>query len=313
MKSFLFITLSLCLCSLIKSDPDPNFYIFLAFGQSNMEGRGDIEEVDKTVDERFQMMATCNFDAENRTEGNWYPAVPPLVRSNCRYIGPSDYFGRQLAEILPQSVRVGIINIAIGASSIDLFDEDKVEEYLKTCKESIRKTAQTYYHSNPFRHLMNKAKEAQKVGVIKGILLHQGEADCGEEDWPNNVKTVYDRMLKELNLTGDKCPLLAGEVVREEYGGTKAKHNAIIAKLPSVIPTSYVISADGLPPKDDHIHFNTISIRTFGRRYGVQMLRIITEDLHKARIPYYDRWLYLYEEMDLKKKLDKIDSQLYPH
>ncbi|MBP5171349.1 MAG: acetyl xylan esterase, partial [Bacteroidales bacterium] len=42
--------------------PDPNFYIFLCFGQSNMEGNAQWEAQDVgNVDPRFQMLATCNF------------------------------------------------------------------------------------------------------------------------------------------------------------------------------------------------------------------------------------------------------------
>ena len=59
--------------------PDPNFYIFLCFGQSNMESGGRMEEMDRTVDERFLLMA--DFDAPKRgwTKGNWYHAVPPSL------------------------------------------------------------------------------------------------------------------------------------------------------------------------------------------------------------------------------------------
>ena len=35
---------------------DPNFHIYLSFGQSNMEGQGIIEEQDRTVDPRFQVL-----------------------------------------------------------------------------------------------------------------------------------------------------------------------------------------------------------------------------------------------------------------
>ena len=50
-----------CLAALVSftsnalaDGPDTNFYIFLCFGQSNMEGFPGVEEQDKTVDERFK-------------------------------------------------------------------------------------------------------------------------------------------------------------------------------------------------------------------------------------------------------------------
>ena len=47
-----------------SADPDPNFHIYLCFGQSNMESGGQMDEQDKTVDKRFQVMA--DFDSTNR-------------------------------------------------------------------------------------------------------------------------------------------------------------------------------------------------------------------------------------------------------
>ena len=75
--------------------PDPNFYIFLCFGQSNMEGGGKIEDDDLTVDPRFQVLA--DFDVPNRgwKKGQWYAAVPPLTRRT-RGISLIDYFGRTM-------------------------------------------------------------------------------------------------------------------------------------------------------------------------------------------------------------------------
>ena len=70
--------------------PDPDFYIFLCFGQSNMEGFPGIEEQDKTVDKRFQVLAAVDFPKLNRKMGSWYEAVPPLCRSDRqRRLSPS--------------------------------------------------------------------------------------------------------------------------------------------------------------------------------------------------------------------------------
>ncbi|MBQ9669226.1 MAG: hypothetical protein IJV45_10885, partial [Prevotella sp.] len=41
-----------------KADVDPNFYVYLCIGQSNMEGQGTIEAQDRTgVSDRFLMMS----------------------------------------------------------------------------------------------------------------------------------------------------------------------------------------------------------------------------------------------------------------
>ena len=46
--------------------PDPNFHIYLCFGQSNMEGGGRIEERDRTVDKRFQVLSDFDVPARER-------------------------------------------------------------------------------------------------------------------------------------------------------------------------------------------------------------------------------------------------------
>lgn len=49
---------------------------------------------------------------------------------------------------------------------------------------------------NPYRRLKELAVEAQKAGVIKGILLHQGESNTGDKEWPQKVKRVYENLLR---------------------------------------------------------------------------------------------------------------------
>jgi hypothetical protein len=74
------------------ADPDPNFYIFLCLGQSNMEGGGQIEEQDRVVDPRFQVLADFEQSQQGLEEGPWYTAVPPLTRRT-RGISLVDSFG----------------------------------------------------------------------------------------------------------------------------------------------------------------------------------------------------------------------------
>ncbi len=82
---------------------DPNFYIFLCFGQSNMEGNAQFEAEDTIVDTRFQVLEEVDCPNLGKTKGNRYPAVPPLCRC---YTGltPADYFGRTMAANLPDEV-----------------------------------------------------------------------------------------------------------------------------------------------------------------------------------------------------------------
>jgi alpha-L-fucosidase 2 len=132
------------------------------------------------------------------------------------------------------------------------------------------------YDGNPYQHLVEMAKLAQKDGVIKGILLHQGESNTNDKEWPNKVKGVYENLLKDLNLKAEDVPLLAGEVVPADQHGACASMNNIIDELPKTISTAHVVSATGctaLPP--DHLHFTPAGYRELGTRYGQTMLPLL--------------------------------------
>ena len=262
------------LIALSLAAPDPNFHVYLAFGQSNMEGNAQIEPQDTSnVPERFKMMAAVNMPSKGRTKGNWYTAVPPLCREFTG-LTPCDYFGRELVANLPQEITVGVINVAVGGCSIDLFDEDKAEAYLSTAADWLQNMAREY-GNHPYQVLVEMGKKAQESGVIKGILLHQGETNTGDPNWPNNVKKIYDRLLADLGLNGSEVPLLVGEVVDSAMGGSCGAHNAVIANVPNVIPNSHVVKSNLLPQKGDGLHFTAQGYRELGRRYAQIMLNLL--------------------------------------
>lgn len=256
---------------------DPNFHIYLCFGQSNMEGNASIEPQDREgISTRFEMMAAVDFKRTGRKMGKWYVAVPPLCREN-NGLTPADYFGRTMVEKLPEEVSIGVINVSIGGCSIDLFDEDKAENYLSGAPDWLQNFSKAY-DRHPYRRLIAMAKEAQKAGVIKGILLHQGCTDNGQRDWPQRVKVIYERMLKDLGLKAEECPLLVGELLSMQDNGACWLHNSIIATMPLVIPTARVVPSLGCPGKADRLHFTAEGYRELGRRYAEMMLRSENED-----------------------------------
>ena len=252
---------------------DPNFHIYLCFGQSNMEGSAEIEEQDRQVDSRFLVLQPVDCPELDRKKGQWYPAVPPL--SQCGVgLSPADYFGRTMVKHLPDSIRVGVINVAIGGCDIRLFDKAVYQDYDATYPEDWFINKVKDYGGNPYEHLIQLAKIAQEEGVIKGILLHQGETNNGDEQWPSYVKTIYNNMLEDLSLNADAVPLLAGEVVGSGQEGVCAAMNAIIAKLPETIPTAHVISSNACAVKPDKVHFNSAGVRELGGRYAQKMLSL---------------------------------------
>jgi alpha-L-fucosidase 2 len=278
----------LILCSL-TSCTTPNTsstaskrFVFLCFGQSNMEGFPGIEDQDKgPVDERFQMLAAVDFPSQGRIKGNWYPAVPPLCRPSAG-IGPADYFGRTLVSNLPPNITVGILNVSVGGCKIELFEKDTFQSYAATAPNWMTNTIATY-SGNPYQHLVAMAKLAQKDGVIKGILLHQGESNTGDKQWPNKVKGIYDNLLKDLNLKAADVPLIVGELVRADQKGACASMNQIIDNLPKTIPTAHIVSSAECPGRPDHLHFTPAGYRELGARYAQTMLPLLGYKLAEAK------------------------------
>lgn len=251
-----------------KAAPDPNFHIYICIGQSNMEGNAKPEAQDMTVNPRFVTLQAV--DCGVNKAGVWRTAVPPLARCSTG-LTPADYFGRSMVDALPEDVKVGVVMVAVAGCSIDLFDKDKFEGYIGS-QQGWMKNIVNEYGGNPYAKLIELCKIAQQDGVIKGILLHQGETNTNDENWPANVKKVYDNILADLNLEPASIPLLAGEVVPADKGGACASHNNVIQKLPATLPQALVVPAYGCDCARDRLHFNAKGYRELGRRYAARML-----------------------------------------
>ncbi len=264
----LFLSSLFLLLSIDIYAQDPNFHIYLCFGQSNMAGAGTIEAQDKTVNSRFQVMASKDCSQLNRKFGMWSSATPPLWGCPTGGLCPVDYFGRTMIDSLPSNIKVGVIVIGIPGCDIALFGKTGYQGF------DTYNNVPTKYNGSAYAWLMELAKLAKQDGVIKGILMHQGETNSGQTTWPNKVKTVYDNIIADLGLVASKTPLLVGELLYQNQGGSCGGHNTIIATVPNVIPNSYVISANGLPGKDN-FHFNSVGNRNFGIRYAQKMLPLL--------------------------------------
>jgi hypothetical protein len=276
------LILAACAASAVNAAPDPNFHIYLAFGQSNMEGQGDIGSQDKSVDERFQLLwsadaGSCN---QNASKGKWIKAVPPLAHCQGAKLGPADYFGRTMVEKTDPQIKVGIIVVAVAGCSIDLFDKDGYANYARSQQSWMTQRINTY-GGNPYGRMIEMAKKAQEEGVIKGIIFHQGETDAGNGQWPSKVKKVYDNIIKDLGLESD-IPFLAGEVLRS---GVSSGANNNIAKLPQQSKNFYVVSSEGFNQAlgdGQNVHFTSQEYRDFGKRYAEKMIEVLGDKVKPA-------------------------------
>ncbi len=256
---------------------DPNFYIFLCFGQSNMEGNARPEAADlASPGSRFLLMPAVDFPATDqrpeRKMGEWCEASAPLCRANTG-LTPADWFGRTLVASLPENIKIGVIHVAIGGIDIKGFLPDSIPSYVEKKAPGWMKGMLAAYDNDPYKRLVTLAKKAQKDGVIKGILMHQGETNTGDPKWAGMVKQVYENLCGDLQLKPEEVNLYVGNIVQADGKGVCIGCKKQIDELPQTIHTCQVISSDGCTNGPDRLHFDAAGYRELGCRYGEAVAR----------------------------------------
>ena len=256
---------------------DPNFYIFLCFGQSNMEGNARPETADlASPGPRFLLMPAVDFPAANgrpeRKMGEWCEASAPLCRPNTG-LTPADWFGRTLVASLPENIKIGVIHVAIGGIDIKGFLPDSIPSYVEKKAPGWMKGMLAAYDNDPYKRLVTLAKKAQKDGVIKGILMHQGETNTGDPKWAGMVKQVYENLCGDLQLKPEEVNLYVGNIVQANGKGVCIGCKKQIDELPQTIHTCQVISSDNCSNGPDRLHFDAAGYRELGCRYGEAVAR----------------------------------------
>lgn len=267
---------------LVGAAPDPNFHIYIAFGQSNMAGASPAAEPETKPYSRFKLLPSMNCPAKGRTLGVWTDATSQLANcDNPPSISVADYFGRTLVDSLPD-VTVGIISVAVGGTALKLFDKDNWQAYLEDPareKENWIINWAKAYDSNVYKRIIDLAKIAQQDGVIKGVIVHQGESDWNNNKWAEDLKKIRDDMFADLGLSADTVPLLAGEM--REDGCCKSFSTNQVQRITQVMENAWPVSSTGLGSANDNYHFNRDGYIEFGKRYAKVML----EHMNRVSLP----------------------------
>jgi hypothetical protein len=254
-----FVLITACVASrLDAADPSrlptkEKFHLFLLVGQSNMAGRGKVEGQDKTPHPRVLMLSKA---------GEWTPAVDPLhFDKPIAGVGLGKTFATIVADANPDIV-VGLIPCAVGGSPIDSWQPG--EFYKPT-------------NSHPWDDAMKRAQLAQQAGELKGILWHQGESDSNAKLAPTYEKKLHDLVKAFRKELGDDLPFLAGQMGQFEdvpWDEHRKQVNQAHADLPKHVPRTAFISAEGFKHMGDKVHFDSPSLREFGKRYAEAYLKL---------------------------------------
>lgn len=232
--------------------PKEQFHLFLLVGQSNMAGRGAVEETDRTPHPRVLMLNKA---------GEWVPAVDPMhFDKPIAGVGLGKTFGELVAEASPE-VTIGLIPCAVGGSPIDTWQPGAF--YPAT-------------QSHPWDDMAQRVAVAGAAGTWKGILWHQGESDAKPGLAAAYETKLYDlvKRLREL-LSAPDLPFIVGQM--GQFADAPWSADAILVdqahqKLPQSIPHTMFVPADGLKHKGDKVHFDAASYRELGKRYAKAFL-----------------------------------------
>jgi len=291
----------------VVTEPEEELHVYLAFGQSNMQGPGEVRTKDKeNVSDRWKILNVVAgiYAKEDRVKSEWYKAVPPLIipdSGSPNYLGipiglgPSDHFGRTMTAGTPEHITIGVIAAAHGDLALASFHKTQGAVYFgsgSTGKETNRPSTTetqgwTRYtgagYTSIYDAIIKNAKLAQEQGgIIKGIIFHQGESGRGltYTTWHEMLKEIYNDMLNDLGLPPDSIPILLGQLWNAGTGpgGYLNTNNTLIK---AVIPNAWVISTAGLTEgrtgqgQPDNTHFGAADLEGLGIRYGEKMLELV--------------------------------------
>ncbi len=275
----------------MAQQPDPNFFIFLGIGQSNMQGKAPIRAQDTISDAvftnddwaRYKKMIIVNSDQSK--VGTWTTAKPPIVRPDTQ-IGVTDYFGRYLVKGLDERYKIGVVVVAVDGCQIEAFSKNSTvaSDYItNSYTGSWVKEAAARYDNYPYGKLVEMAKKAQESGVIKGIIFHQGESGANNTTWLRDVYALYTNLLEDLNLSIDSVPFIAGEPLRKykDMAAPASGARMYVDMLPDYFKQqsggkdiAYVASSKDLGYYDEY-HFSAEGYKQLGERYGKIMLPLL--------------------------------------
>ncbi|ALJ05407.1 hypothetical protein APS56_09875 [Pseudalgibacter alginicilyticus] len=234
---------------LTKNDANP-MELYLCIGQSNMAGRATIEEQDK---DSLQNVFLFTGNAAKP----WEKAANPLnkystVRKsiNMQRLGPSYGFAKEMTNAMPNK-KMGLIVNAKGGTSIEEWER-----------------GDTLYNE-----AISQAKKAMEYGILKGVIWHQGEGNVGRYDkYMPKIKELIEALRSDLNVPN--LPFVAGQLSSDKP--QRNNFNIMILELPDAVENTGVVRSENTSTIDD-THFDSESQRLLGKRYAVEMLKLISK------------------------------------
>ena len=249
--------------------------LYLLIGQSNMAGRGIVTDAN-----RLSSAGVWKFTKE----GRWAEGVEPIHFDRKTVgAGPGLAFARAMIDGTSPRISPGRRPLR-EAKSLEVCAAETGEIGLVPCAEGGSPLLRWEPGKDLYTNAVARMKAALATGGrLRGILWHQGEADSWTKENASTYGVRLTNMVTRLRveLGVPYVPFIAGEVGAhygvsiEKRGGKSfvALVNRQIKEAVSHLPAAGWVSAEGLEPGPDGIHFTTESAYALGRRYAAEMKR----------------------------------------
>jgi len=272
-----------------SDDPKSKFHIYLALGQSNMQGAAHLPD-EPISHPRVRVLQGQNCQEHSIPYGEWRDHFQPVIR--CQEgerpkpdgstgpigLSPVDTFAIEMAEAAGPDVTIGLVGAAYGGTDIQAHLPNCADHGACTPPFGDVSGAPIVGGTTPiYPWILDLAQKAQEVGVIKGIIIHHGENNSGQEQWLTYLDEYITALRSDLGLDPSEVPLIAGELPQT---GCCTAHNALVRRVPDYVENGHWVSSgpmeDGtvLGDRSDGLHWSTFSVIEMGKRYAAKMLEV---------------------------------------
>jgi hypothetical protein len=276
--------------SIINGQVDSNFHCYLLFGQSNMagggagvsiggSGAGTIIAADCDTSPRVRVLAFCDCPTsgsgtwtssacsqykKSRVHDQWYTAYPALHICD-EGVSPGDWFAKTLLDSVREDIKIGLIPCALSGQALKVFEKGGSGFNLPTWAHP------TLGNNSPYTWMVNRCQIAQQTGVIKGILLHQGESGSGAGSWVTMAIGILNNLKTDLGLPST-LPVVVGELRADQYASF---NTGSVGQLAKQYANCAVASSAGCSVQsDDTWHFDAAGMRELGKRFAKAFLSL---------------------------------------